>query len=1345
MMQNFLSNHTIRPVNLSYKCPFTINGLYIGNGNQPLEVLLCTSKDIPNTTTIRSLWQKRKNYRAIPLLIVVIYRNHAHICGPTGEDAPVYKNIDIDQVKRICEDSLNLPDRHSVLRYLGDVLPSLDSNLPGINNVGFLATHELQYGVPKRSDWNHLQDKALNVLDKKGEELLQGLGYSVKKYNHSTSILESGETKTAIALLLKENESPELCSNRFSDLTPITYALHIAENERLPYVIIVQGRKIRLYPVDSSVGVGSRGRSETFIEIHTSLIPSNMAAYLWVIFSSEALKNNGFLENLLSESIRFSGDLATQLRDRIYNKVIPILCEGIVQTNNGENPSSKKLSIIYEIAISILYRLLFIAYAEDKDLLPYKYNGLYQKRSLKSKAQEINHIVNKSINYDRSDSLWEEISRLFSAVDKGNQEWDVPAYGGELFTSDHKISNIGGLISELKLPNTITGPVLENLLLVDSEEGLGPVDFRSLGVKEFGTIYEGLLESELSIAETDLSIDNQGFYYPSSNNDEVIINKGKIYLHNSSGARKSSGSFYTKNFAVDHLLEKSLIPAIKNHFSRLDSMDDKDAAKNFFDLKIADIAMGSGHFLINAIDKLEVHYSNYLAKRPLQDIKDELFDLKSAAEQALGPFVDQVSIEDTQLLRRLIARRCMYGIDLNQMAVNLTRLGVWIHTFVPGLALSYLDHNFVCGNSLIGIGQLQEINDKILEDVDTSSGQITMFSIDPKLLLGNAEEPLKRLALINDKTRSDQKRARKARIEAHEAIAPTLALCDIVTAKRILKEPLPLELSKWESDFSTIHGAIHHKEALDLISELKPVHFPITFPEVFLRKNPGFDVIIGNPPWEELMSDEDAFWARHFPGLRGHTQREKESLMEKLRETRSDLNNLRLVEIENMKTLRSILTSGPFPGMNTGDPDLYKAFIWRFWHLLTKHNGRMGVVLPRSAFYSQGSAEFRKEILSKASSIDVTMLVNNLQWIFDDVHPQYTIGLIIIKKSDDDKNELILHGPYNSKDKFLNNLTNPGDTIPINEVINWNSTASFPLLPSNDSIGVFRQIRKSPDLGINNPDSWRARPHRELDATNDKKYMDMVSKKCPEGFWPIYKGESFDLWNPDRGIKSYYAWGDPELLLPILQTKRINGYKSKRSAYAEFPLKIISDISTHPVYSCRISFRLISRATDTRTVRCALIPPNTFLASHGPFYLFPRGNELSAAYLLAFLSSIPFDWYARRFVEINMSFFQLSSFPVPRIKFDTPIVTRLINIAARLASIDNRYEKWASKIGVEYGQLEMDHKKDLIEELDAIVAHLYGLNQNQLIHIFETFHVGWNYEERLKNTIKHFKIWQQKL
>jgi hypothetical protein len=250
------------------------------------------------------------------------------------------------------------------------------------------------------------------------------------------------------------------------------------------------------------------------------------------------------------------------------------------------------------------------------------------------------------------------------------------------------------------------------------------------------------------------------------------------------------------------------------------------------------------------------------------------------------------------------------------------------------------------------------------------------------------------------------------------------------------------------------------------------------------------------------------------------------------------------------------------------------------------------------------------------------------------------------------------------------------------------------------------------------------------------------SEVRPRNCWPIFKGESFDLWEPDQGKETYYGWADPKEVAEWLYGKRLrSGSSARDSAHGEFTLAYRQNKKTLPCYAPRIAFRDVSRSTDTRTVRVALIPPHVFVTNKGPYLLWPRGDEKDQAYLLGVLSSLSLDWYARRFVEVSLNYFIFNPMPIPRPPRSDPRWSRVVILAGRLAAADDRFADWANKVGVKHGPVMAGKKQDMIDELDAIVARLYGLTDSQLLHLFETFHEGWDYELRLQAVMKHFRYW----
>ncbi len=1322
--------------------------LYLGNGSLALEIIVVAMDEPPRIAGLKALFQTRAGGRAAPVLIVAPWGGRrAAVCGLTDHTRITrtpriqQENLPLEQVKAVCGKALGADGRHTAIRLLRRLLPQLGAPVPGLRNGGLFAMQELERGVPAREDWGLAVQKARRVRTLRERALIRGLGFATEELPGPAILLLARDRKTAVAVLLDWPDEIDSASPRFDNVSPVSYALARADRENLNWVVAVADATLRLYPAKLGVGTGRRGRSETYVEINLDLLSGDNAGYLWLLLSAPALSESGSVEDILRASEDYAADLGGRLRERVYREVMPWLARAVVAAMNSQNPTADDLLQTYQVTLRILYRLLFVAYAEDRDLLPLNASQSYRDHSLKRIAQRLAKARRKGIEFGEQPSFWSEVTQIWTAVSLGNPEWGVPAYNGTLFASEASLSELGARIAAFSLPDREFAQALAALLLDrTAEENEGPVDFRSLGIREFGTIYEGLLESELSLAETDLAVDAKTkAYLPAQPGDTAEVRAGKVYLHNRSGARKSSGSYYTPPFAVEHLLDRALEPALDAHLKRLDEMSDREAGRRFFKFRVADIAMGSGHFLVGAVDRIERRLTNYLADRPLPDVREEFVRLRQTAREQLGEDWSGDLIEDIQLLRRQVARRCIFGVDVNPMAVELARLSLWIHTFVPGLPLSLLDHNLIQGNSLVGIASFEEASELF-------QAEGNLFSLIARERLEAVREPVEKLGKLTDANDAEIREARELYAQMRQAIRSEQDLFTLLAASRTnsgIREAITGgQVAPPVDDPGDIYLSQLFAKAREEFKGLDILHFPLAFPHVFLSIRSGFDVILGNPPWEEATVEEDAFWARHFPGLQSRPQREQEALKARYRKERPDLVARHKAETASKTSLRRLLTAGAFPGMGTGDPDLYKAFVWRFWNLVSLEGGRIGVVLPRSALAAKGSTAFRKELLASAEVLDVTMLVNNRKWVFPNVHPEYTIGLTAITRGTGNcESEIRLSGPYANLQRFRTGVRRSPVTFRAREVEAWNHTASLPLLPSDESVEVFAQLRRSPRLDFNDGVSWRARPQRELDATNEKHVMDVESQACPDGFWPVYKGASFDLWTPDRG--TYYAWANPVLMLRHLQGKRMRA--NRRSAFAEFEKGWREDPETLPCLRPRIAFRDVTSRTARRTIIAALVPPRVFLTNTAPYILWPCCDEEDEAFLIGVMSSLPLDWYARLFVVLHVSFFIVNPFPVPRPPKESQLRRRVIALAGRLASPDDRFADWAGRVGVACGPMDTDEKHDHIQELDAVVAHLYGLSEMQLAHIFETFHEAWDHEELLRATLKHFRAWQGSL
>ena len=1328
--------------------------LILGKGHQPLEVAVLTSNNEPTIATIKGAQKKRKNHRASPVLLTVIHdESQAFLCGVSGDNPPVYKRVQLELVEKFCRTALKQPDRHRALKFCSRFLSSIEEGLFGINNKGMLSSHHLIHGVKNRSDWEDSKKKSKTISFFKKEGYLKGLGFQISPLDSHTYILKSQDKKRALAVLLNTTETHESAEQRFNQLSPVTYAMNKADEENMPWVLMIQDNHIRLYSTKKESGLSHSSRTETYIECQPSLLQEENLGYLWLIFSSEALSEEGSLTEILENSKRFSEDVAKNLKSRIYDKIVPQIAKGIFHARNLNNPSPEELDEIYQMTLIVLFRLLFIAYAEDKDLLPYNTNSTYRSRSLKQKAQELSELFLKGKDINEDDNHWEETAKLWKAIDKGNTEWGIMAYNGGLFSSEQTISKTGYELSKVSVPNKFFVPALKNLLLMETQETpLGPVDFRFLGPREFGTIYEGLLESNLSIADTDLTPNNKNVYVPVKKSkvsekkkfQKIIVKKGSVYLHNQSGARKATGSYYTKNFVVEHTLDKSLEPALKEHFNRLNKLHDKEAEKEFFNFFTADIAMGSGHFLVATVDRIEKGMSDYLNNRPLKSVQSILNKTKSTAEENLKNISDDYfPVENRKYLARHIARHCIYGVDNNELAVQLAKLSLWTHTFIPGLPLSYFNHNLRCGNSLIGIGTIEEIQSDFVDKKDIEN--LPLKLIDTNKLIGQAKKPLQYMRTLSDLSIEEVKQSRQLQKEIESSLEHTKALFDVTLFNRIKNKgdihKIEGWILKWIQDKKSIHSSRELKEARSELKSIKTFHFPIAFPEVFLRERPGFDVILGNPPWEQVNIEKHAFWARYFPGLRGLSQNERETKYKRLEMKYPNLVKQHESEASVINRENAILKSVSYKNLGSGKSDFYKFFSWRFWHLICEKNGFIGVVLPRSLLFSKGSEFYRRELFNKASS-DITMLINNEKWVFSEVHAQYIIALVSIQRGNFEKKNIKLFGPYNSIESFNRKRKSHGFVFTKDDLLSWTDSASLPRLPMTESLDVFLQFRKFPQLDLNDEKSWRARPYQEMNATKQKSLMDFKSKEYSKRFWPVYTGKSFNIW--EQNTEKYYAYADSELVKEWLYKKRLNGHKNKNSAHSEFSVAYIRDRTSLPCSNARIAFHDVTNSIDYRTVKICLLPKKMFLVHQAPYLLFSRGDKKDEAFLLGILSSIPLDWYARRFVGTHLSFFILNAFPIPRPSRENPLWKRVVALSGRLASSDKRFAKWAEAVGVKYGKLDEKEKNNMIYELDAVVAHLYELSEKQLIHIFETFHkTPEYYEARLKAVLKYYTSWKK--
>jgi hypothetical protein len=1015
----------------------------------------------------------------------------------------------------------------------------------------------------------------------------------------------------------------------------------------------------------------------------------------------------------------------------VYESVVPNISIAVAKKlqSQGLALDSEGLQKAYSISLRILFRLLFQAYAEDRGLLPAGRNEGYDANSLKAVAKR--DMDANPEEFGEVVGLWHDLVQVWDAIDEGNPRWQVPAYNGGLFGRDPELHPEGALINGLDLPDSVVGPALQALLIDQTEDNVkGPVDFRSLSVREFGTIYEGLLESSLSLAEVNLTVDAKDAWVPAQEGDTVMAKAGEPYFHSASGERKATGSYFTPKFVVDHLVERAIDPTIDKHLEKikvyLEAGDQATANREFFDFRVADLAMGSAHFLVAAVDRIEAKMRAFLSNptNTVPGVIDEISRLRKAATEALrGDEIAIAEIEDPSLLRRQIARRCIYGIDINPMAVELARLAIWIHTFVPGLPMSTLNHNLVCANSLTGIGSIDEALDALIPN---RNNQPTFF--DDAIISGleRAKDLLIDAANASEADKAEVAAGAKLAAEAKFAAAETGKIFDLAIAARIgIADPRGLFTP------ADLVDASDAEEVRSLVRLLQPAHMPLIFPEVFLRRQSGFDALVGNPPWEKVKVEEFRFWNLRFPGLIGMSQNARSIRLEELRasypEMTEEFQRLQ-VGADFMRRLFGATFKEQIAG---GDVDLYQAFAIKNWELL-KQDGRAGLVLPRNSAVGSGLTSWRKRVLQEGAFESIITATNTRQWVFESVHPQYAVSFLVLSKGT--RGIVRFTGPVHSYEEFLAKSSQLAE-LNYETLHALNPNLAIPAIDSSESVAVLEKMRQAEGFSETNG-SWDFRPVRELDAALDREIIELGEASVDDVI-EIYAGSTFQIWNPNHGPR--FGFQKTATLRKYLGDKLKNQVGNKRSAYfgESFPEDAL------PLDRARIAFRTVSRSVDTRTCIPCLLPPSTGM-TNGPVIYRKSGTPRDEAYLLAIMSSIPFDWYTRRFVEMNFTFELLANFPVPRPWVNTTWSNRLVKLSGGLAACDDRYRGWYSELEVG----EFDKKAELnmdssIAEIDALTSLMYGLTEVNIREIYETFHRGWDYKPRLEKVLEYYNQWKE--
>src|SRR6266849_5174997 len=493
----------------------------------------------------------------------------------------------------------------------------------------------------KTPDYIFYRDQTVLVANKGkkklNEILLQGRAFAV------------GDAKQWDRLLDVSLKS--VGNDPFTNKNPSYQISFYMQHSGLDWGILTNGRLWRLYQKDTA------HKLDRFYEVNLPELlranDVNAFLYFYAFFRRQAFEPGDLgVEAIRLASADYARGVGDSLKSQVYEALRHVAQGFLDYRPNNLQPAPDTLKTIYDHALIVLYRLLFILYAEARDLLPVSENAGYRESySLESikKAIQKNLTARKPL-LPNTATLWPQLKALFSIIDEGSPPLSVATFNGGLFDPKHH-----PFLEQYAVGDQHLQQAIDKLARVDGQF----VDYRDLAERHLGTIYEGLLEFHLEEIESP----DHGW---------------TIDLKTEKGERKASGSYYTPDYIVKYMVEETLGPVLGR--AAADAVTEQEKTAAILNVKVLDPAMGSGHFPVEATE--------YIARFLVEHIEQPPTDAGGEADLAYW--------------KRRVAQSCIYGVDLNPLAVDLAKLSLWLATVAKNRPLSFLDHHLRCGNSLIG-------------------------------------------------------------------------------------------------------------------------------------------------------------------------------------------------------------------------------------------------------------------------------------------------------------------------------------------------------------------------------------------------------------------------------------------------------------------------------------------------------------------------------------------------------------------------------------------------------------------------------------------------------------------
>jgi hypothetical protein len=821
-----------------------------------------------------------------------------------------------------------------------------------------------------------------------------------RRYRHGIAILEAKRWMRA----LDRGEA----TDRLDPGTPSNQILRylssaeVASERKVRWGILTNGQHWRLYYQ------GARSRSEEFLELDLGALlglpglerdlsdefdTSHGLKLFFCFFHRAAFlpqswdeQGRSFHEIALAEALLYEEKVSQDLGARVFATVFPDLANALA----AYDPAAKRpytrsyLDQVREAALILLYRLLFVLYAEDRLLLPVR-DKRYFDYSLRKLRQEVREKCDANAVFSAGATrFWDALQNLFGAIAAGDSALGLPAYNGGLFEDVRT-----PLLTRARIPDSKLAPLIDELSRRADDVLKAWINYRDLSVQHLGSIYERLLEFRL---------EREG---------------EKLAARPASFARRTSGSFYTHEDLVQLIIEQTVGPLVRERLSRFSAqltewknrrelkpadwehLDALDPASKILELRVCDPAMGSGHFLVSLVDYLAdvileavddsadavsrqawARNVKNVWRSPLIDRIEEVRGRILEAAGMHGWAVDAIQLDDRHIVRRMILKRVIHGVDKNPMAVELAKVALWLHTFTVGAPLSFLDHHLRCGDSLHGERPETVTADMQRLGVVFQQGEFSRVEA--------ATSSMEKIAELTDVDVAEVHQSRRLLEQTDLELAPLNALLDLWRSLRWLNPGWPRVRQMEDRGVAELLSGRHDlmqvmqtgrlaeegrdidaanrllEKARDLAAREHFLHWQTAFPAIWSdRARRGFDAVIGNPPWDRIKLQEVEWFAERKPEIaRAARASDRKRMIEALKENEDPLwREYELAKDTAEIAARVFRECADYPLLSTGDMNLYCLFVERAQSLIHPR-GMVGLLTPSGIAADKSAADF---------------------------------------------------------------------------------------------------------------------------------------------------------------------------------------------------------------------------------------------------------------------------------------------------------------------------------------------------------------------------------------------------